>query len=78
VKLLTSKMADACLEGRQIAMERGELAAAVPEEREFLETPRYDLIEEYLDDEEDYLPSVCASRSSAWSTPTATPTGSTT
>jgi hypothetical protein len=30
----------------------------VPEEREFLETPRYDLIEEYLDDEEDYLPSV--------------------
>src|SRR5438270_3407284 len=53
VKLLTGKIADACGEGRQLALERGELVAAAPEEREFLETPRYDLIEEYLDDEED-------------------------
>jgi hypothetical protein len=50
-------MADACLEGRQVAMERGEQLPAM-EEREFLETPRYDLLEEYLEDEEDYLPSV--------------------
>src|SRR5262252_5247274 len=57
VKLLTGKMADACLEGRQVAMERGEQLPPM-EEREFLETPRYDLIEEYLEDEEDYLPSV--------------------
>jgi len=28
------------------------------EEREFLETPRYEEIEEYLEDEEDYLPTV--------------------
>jgi len=58
VKLLTGKIADACAEGRQTAMERGELAATAPEEREFLETPRYELMEEYLEDEEDYLPSV--------------------
>jgi small subunit ribosomal protein S2 len=57
VKLLTSKMADACLEGRQQAMERGAELPAV-EEREFLETPRYQLLEEYLEDEEDYLPTV--------------------
>jgi small subunit ribosomal protein S2 len=57
VKLLTTKMADACLEGRQQALERGEQLPAM-EEREFLETPRYDLIEEYLEDEEDYLPDV--------------------
>jgi len=57
VKLLTSKMADACLEGRQQAMERGEQLPSM-EEREFLETPRYDeLLEEYMD-EEDYLPDV--------------------
>jgi small subunit ribosomal protein S2 len=55
VKLLTSKMADAALEGRQQAEARGELAPPV-EEREFYDTPRYDLIEEYLEDEEDYLP----------------------
>jgi small subunit ribosomal protein S2 len=57
VKLLTTKVADACLEGRQQALERGEPLPAM-EEREFLETPRYDLIEEYLEDEEDYLPDV--------------------
>lgn len=57
VKLLTSKVADACLEGRQLAMERGEQLPSM-EEREFLETPRYDLIEEYMDEEEDYLPDV--------------------
>jgi small subunit ribosomal protein S2 len=57
VKLLTAKMADACLEGRQQAMERGAELPAV-EEREFLETPRYELLEEYLEDEEDYLPTV--------------------
>jgi small subunit ribosomal protein S2 len=55
VKLLTAKMADAAMEGRQQAEARGELAPPV-EEREFYETPRYDLIEEYLEDEEDYLP----------------------
>src|SRR5438067_3364015 len=57
VKLLTTKIADACLEGREQALERGEQLPAM-EEREFLETPRYDLIEEYLEDEEDYLPGV--------------------
>ncbi len=57
VKLLTGKMADACLEARQVALGRGEQLPPM-EEREFLETPRYDLIEEYLEDEEDYLPSV--------------------
>jgi small subunit ribosomal protein S2 len=57
VKLLTGKMADACLDGRQVAMERGEQLPSM-EEREFLETPRYDLIEEYMDEEEDYLPDV--------------------
>ncbi|MGH7877426.1 MAG: 30S ribosomal protein S2 [Candidatus Dormibacteraceae bacterium] len=57
VKLLTSKTADACLEGRQQAMERGEQLPSM-EEREFLETPRYEgLLEEYVD-EEDYLPDV--------------------
>lgn len=57
VKLLTSKMADACLEGRQLAIERG---AELPsmEEREFLEPTRYELLEEYMDDEEEYLPDV--------------------
>ncbi len=57
VKLLTSKMADACLEGRQLAIERG---ADLPpmEEREFLEPTRYELLEEYMDDEEEYLPDV--------------------
>jgi small subunit ribosomal protein S2 len=57
VKLITGKVADACLEGRQELAERGELPTE-PESREFLETPRYDeLLEEYLD-EEDYLPTV--------------------
>ncbi|MDQ6898567.1 MAG: 30S ribosomal protein S2 [Candidatus Dormibacteraeota bacterium] len=57
VKLLTSKMADACLEGRQLAIERG---ADLPpmEEREFLEPTRYELLDEYMDDEEEYLPDV--------------------
>ncbi|HEY5676788.1 MAG TPA: 30S ribosomal protein S2 [Myxococcales bacterium] len=56
VKLITAKVADACLEGRQLAAERGELIAT-PEEREFLEPTRYeDIPEEYLD--EDYLPMV--------------------
>src|SRR5437588_394960 len=56
VKLITSKVADACLEGRQVAAERGELITT-PEEREFLEPARYDDVpEEYLD--EDYLPMV--------------------
>src|SRR5216684_1225762 len=57
VKLLTGKIADACLEGRQEAQARGEIPAEA-EEREFLETPRYEEIEEYLEDEEDYLPTV--------------------
>ena len=58
VKLITSKIADACLEGRQQAEARGELAPPV-EEREFYDTPRYEYMEEYLDEEdEDYLPSV--------------------
>jgi small subunit ribosomal protein S2 len=58
VKLLTTKLADACLVGRQQALERGEQLPAM-EEREFLETPRYEeLIEGYLEDEEDYLPNV--------------------
>ena len=57
VKLLTAKMADACLEGRQEAMQRGEQLPAM-EEREFLETPRYEILEEYLEDEEDYLPNI--------------------
>ena len=57
VKLLTAKMADACLEGRQEAMQRGEQVPAM-EEREFLETPRYEILEEYLEDEEDYLPNI--------------------
>jgi small subunit ribosomal protein S2 len=56
VKLLTSKVADACLEGRQEAAEKGAELPAV-EEREFLETPTYDIPEEYLEDE-DYLPTV--------------------
>ena len=56
VKLLTSKIADACLEGRQQAIEAGGELPTV-EEREFLETPRYDILEEYLEDE-DYLPEV--------------------
>ncbi len=56
VKLITAKVADACLDGRQVAAERGELIAT-PEEREFLEPTRYeDIPEEYLD--EDYLPMV--------------------
>src|SRR5437763_4718774 len=57
VKLLTGKIADACQEGRQEDAARGELLPEV-EEREFLETPRYEEIEEYLEDEEDYLPTV--------------------
>ena len=57
VKLLTAKIADACQEGRQEAQARGEILPEV-EEREFLETPRYEEIEEYLEDEEDYLPTV--------------------
>jgi len=56
-KLLTGKIADACQEGRQEAQARGEILPEV-EEREFLETPRYEEIEEYLEDEEDYLPTV--------------------
>jgi small subunit ribosomal protein S2 len=57
VKLLTGKMADACLDGRQQAIERGEQLPSM-EERDFLETPRYELLEEYLEDEEDYLPNI--------------------
>ena len=57
VKLLTGKIADACQDGRQEAAARGEILPEV-EEREFLETPRYEEIEEYLEDEEDYLPTV--------------------
>ncbi|TME55691.1 MAG: 30S ribosomal protein S2, partial [Chloroflexi bacterium] len=57
VKLLTGKIADACQDGRQEAQARGEIPPE-PEEREFLETPRYEEIEEYLEDEEDYLPTV--------------------
>jgi small subunit ribosomal protein S2 len=57
VKLLTGKIADACQEGRQEAQARGEIPAEV-EEREFLETPRYEEIEEYLEDEDDFLPTV--------------------
>src|SRR2546430_7271241 len=57
VKLLTGKIADACQEERQEAQARGEILPEV-EEREFLETPRYEEIEEYLEDEEDYLPTV--------------------
>jgi len=57
VKLLTGKIADACQEGRQEAAARGEIMPEV-EDREFLETPRYEEIEEYLEDEEDYLPTV--------------------
>src|SRR2546430_2386510 len=57
VKLLTGKIADACQDGRQEAQARGEILPE-PEEREFLETPRYEEIEEYLEDEEDYLPTV--------------------
>src|SRR2546421_8685682 len=57
VKLLTGKIADACQEGRQEAAARGEILPEV-EEREFLETPRYEEIEEYLEDEEDHLPTV--------------------
>src|ERR1700737_4336791 len=48
VKLLTGKIADACLDGRQEAQARGEIPAEV-EEREFLETPRSEEIEEYLE-----------------------------
>jgi small subunit ribosomal protein S2 len=57
VKLLTAKIADACQEGRQEAQARGEILPEA-EDREFLETPRYEEIEEYLEDEEDYLPTV--------------------
>ncbi len=57
VKLLTGKIADACQDGRQEAQARGEILPEV-EDREFLETPRYEEIEEYLEDEEDYLPTV--------------------
>ena len=56
VKLLTAKLADACLEGRQEAAEKGAELPAV-EEREFLETPAYEIPEEYLE-EEDYLPTI--------------------
>ncbi|GAC1657697.1 MAG: 30S ribosomal protein S2 [Candidatus Dormibacteraceae bacterium] len=57
VKLITGKMADACLEGRQEVAE-GELPAM--DEREFLPTePTYEIPEEYLEEDEDYrLPSV--------------------
>src|SRR5437879_2279738 len=57
VKLITGKMADARLEGRQ-AVAEGELPPMV--EREFLPTePTYEIPEEYLEEDEDYrLPSV--------------------
>ena len=57
VKLITGKIADACLEGRSQAEARGELAPPV-EEREFYDTPRYELMEEFLEDEEEYLPDI--------------------
>ncbi|MGH7777117.1 MAG: 30S ribosomal protein S2, partial [Candidatus Dormibacterales bacterium] len=56
VKLLTNKMADACVEGREEAERAGVLQPAV-EEREFLETPPYELGEGFLEEEE-YLPTV--------------------
>ena len=56
VKLITSKMADACLEGRQEVAE-GELPAM--DDREFLPTePLYEVPEEYLDEEDYRLPNV--------------------
>ena len=56
VKLITSKMADACLEGRQEVAE-GELPAM--DDREFLPTePIYEIPEEYLDEEDYRLPNV--------------------
>src|SRR4030088_562326 len=57
VKLITGKMAEACLEGRQEVAE-GELPPM--DEREFLPTePTYEIPEEYLEEDEDYrLPSV--------------------
>ena len=57
VKLITGKMADACLEGRQEVAE-GELPPM--DDREFLPTePTYEIPEEYLEEDEDYrLPSV--------------------
>ena len=56
VKLITGKMADACLEGRQEVAE-GELPAM--DEREFLPTePIYEVPEEYLDEEDYRLPNV--------------------
>jgi len=57
VKLITSKVAEACLEGRQEVAE-GELPAM--EEREFLPTePTYEIPDEFLDEDEDYrLPSI--------------------
>ena len=55
MKLITSKIADACADGRQQAEARGELAPPV-EEREFYETPRYEEYEEYLDEDEDLMP----------------------
>ncbi len=57
VKLITGKIADACRDGRQQAEARGELAPPV-EEREFYDTPRYELMEEFLEDEEEYLPDI--------------------
>jgi small subunit ribosomal protein S2 len=54
VKLITGKMADACLEGRQQAAENGEFPAL--EEREFLEATPYEAGEELID--EDFLPEV--------------------
>ena len=57
VKLLTNKIADACVEGREEAERAGVLQPAV-EEREFLETPPYELAEEFLEEEGEYLPTV--------------------
>ena len=55
VKLITSKIADACIEGRQEAAAAGAEEMPAVEEREFLPTePTYEIPEEYLDEEEDY------------------------
>jgi small subunit ribosomal protein S2 len=59
VKLITSKVAEACMEGRAEAAAAGaEMPAA--EEREFLPTePIYEIPDEYLDEEDDYrLPNI--------------------
>jgi small subunit ribosomal protein S2 len=59
VKLITSKIAEACMEGRAEAAAAGAEMPSV-EEREFLPTEQlYDIPDEYLDEDDDYrLPSI--------------------